>query len=254
MNFTGKKVLVTGGARGIGEAAVLAFREAGAEVAVGARSDKSFEAFVERNGNRGIHPALGDLGSRKACFGVVDKAASALGGLDVLVNSAGVFHETPFEEVSEAQFEETLAVNLGGVFYCSQAALPHLERAKDSPGGSIVTVVSDAGLIGFPLGSDYSAAKGGAANLTRALAVELAGRIRVNGVCPGNVDTDMIRQSAEASDDPHGYLENAKARAPMGRMARPQEVAAAILFLASEEAGFITGALLPVDGGGTAGF
>ena len=250
MDFTGKKVLVTGGARGIGEAAVLAFRDAGAEVAVGARTQASFEAFVERNGNQGIHAALGDLGTRKVSFAVVESAVAALGGLDVLVNSAGVFHEAPFEQISEEQFEETLRVNLGGVFYCSQAALPHLEKT----GGSIVTVVSDAGLVGYPLGSDYSAAKGGAANLTRALAVELAGRVRVNGVCPGNVDTDMIRQSAEASDDPAFYLQRAGERAPMSRMAKPEEVAAATLFLASDQACFITGALLPVDGGGTAGF
>lgn len=250
MGFSGKKVLITGGARGIGEATALAFRDAGAKVAIGARGQGSFEAFIERNGNRGFHAALGDLGSRKACFEVVEEAEAALGGLDVLVNSAGVFHEAPFEQIGEARFQETLNVNLGGVFYCSQAALPHLEKTK----GSIVTVVSDAGLIGYPLGSDYSAAKGGAANLTRALAVELAGRIRVNGVCPGNVETDMIRAAAEDSADPHGYLDEARARAPMKRMAKPEEVAAAILFLASDQASFITGALLPVDGGGTAGF
>jgi meso-butanediol dehydrogenase/(S,S)-butanediol dehydrogenase/diacetyl reductase len=250
MDFNGKKVLVTGGARGIGEATVLAFREGGADVAVGARGQASFDAFVERNGGERCYPALGDVASRQGCFDVVSAAFEHLGGLDVLVNSAGVFSESPFEEITEAQWEETWRVNAGGVFFCSQAALPHLEKS----GGSIVNVVSDAGLIGYPLASDYSAAKGGAANLTRALAVELAGRVRVNGVCPGNVDTDMIRASAEESGDAESYLEQARARAPMKRMARPEEVAAAICFLAGPEAGFITGALLPVDGGGTAGF
>jgi NAD(P)-dependent dehydrogenase (short-subunit alcohol dehydrogenase family) len=250
LNFAHKRVLVTGGARGIGAAAVLAFRARGAQVAVGARSRASFEALVARHGAGSLVAAIGEIGSRAAAHAVVETALAALGGLDVLVNSAGSFAEVAVADVTQAHWDETLAVNLGGTFFCSQAALPALERS----GGSIVNVASDAGLIGYPLGAAYSASKGGVVNLTRALAVELARRVRVNCVCPGNVDTDMIAAAAKASGDPAGYLERARSRAPWGRMAAPEEVAAAILYLASDEARFTSGAALTVDGAGTAGF
>jgi meso-butanediol dehydrogenase/(S,S)-butanediol dehydrogenase/diacetyl reductase len=250
LDFTDKRVLVTGGARGIGAATVMAFRAQGARVAVGARSLASFASFVARFEAADVLPAVGDLSDRTAAHGVVHAAIDGLGGLDVLVNSAGVFTEVAFADVTQAQWDETLGINLGGTFFCAQAALSALENSS----GNIVNVASDAGVVGYPLGSAYSAAKGGVVNLTRALAVELAGRIRVNCVCPGNVETDMIFQAAAHSGDAERYLANARARAPCKRMAKPQEVAAAILYLASREAAFTTGAALVVDGGGTAGF
>jgi NAD(P)-dependent dehydrogenase (short-subunit alcohol dehydrogenase family) len=249
-DFTGKRVLVTGGARGIGAAAALAFRARGAAVAVGARGLESFDAFVARHGARGFVAAPGDMRDRHGAHAVVEAAVRVLGGLDVLVNSAGIFTEVAIADVSQAHWDETLAVNLAGTFFCSQAALPALETA----GGNIVNVASDAGVVGYPNGAVYSASKGGVVNLTRAMAVELARRVRVNCVCPGNVETDMISAAARASGDAERYLKEARGRAPMGRMAKPEEVAAAILYLASDDAGFTTGAALVVDGGGTAGF
>ena len=248
-DFTDKKVLVTGGARGIGAATVAAFRAQGARVAVGARSRDSFDGFVARTG-LDVAPAIGHVGDRAGAHAVVAGAVQALGGLDVLVNSAGVFAEVPMADVTEAHWHKTISTNLGGTFFCCQAALPALEANR----GNIVNVASDAGLIGYPLGTVYSAAKGGVVNLTRAMAVELAQRIRVNCVCPGNVETDMILQAAAASDDPDAYLERARSRAHTRRMATPAEVAAAILYLASREASSTTGVALAVDGGGTAGF
>ncbi len=181
---------------------------------------------------------------------MVSAAVDALGGLDILVNSAGVFEEVAMSEVTQEQWDETIGVNLGGTFFCSQAALPALKASS----GNIVNVASDAGIVGYPQGTAYSAAKGGVVNLTRAMAVELARRVRVNCVCPGNVETDMIRNAAAASGDAQGYLSKARALVHPGGAWRPEEVAAAILYLASGDAGFTTGAALVVDGGGVAGF
>ncbi|HLY55624.1 MAG TPA: SDR family NAD(P)-dependent oxidoreductase [Stellaceae bacterium] len=249
-DFSGKRVLVTGGARGIGAAACSAFRASGARVAVGARGQESYELFLGSAEGGGFVPAIGDVVGQAAAGALVREAIARLGGLDVLVNSAGVFEEVAVEQATEAHWDRMIDVNLGGTFFCCQAALPALEAS----GGSIVNVASDAGLVGYPRGAAYSAAKGGVVNLTRALAVELAGRVRVNCVCPGNVDTLMIGEAAAASGDPDAYLAKARLRSPLKRMARPEEVAVAILFLASTEASFTTGAALTVDGGGLAGF
>jgi NAD(P)-dependent dehydrogenase (short-subunit alcohol dehydrogenase family) len=262
-NFTGKRVFITGGARGIGAATALALRARGARVAVGARSAASCDAFAARAAATGaaadaaegagtavILPIIGDIGDRAAAHAVLHAAIAALGGLDILVNSAGVFAEVAIADVTQEHWDETLRTNLGGTFFCSQAAIPALSEVA----GNIVNVASDAGLIGYPNGTAYSAAKGGVVNLTRAMAVELAGKVRVNCVCPGNVETDMILQAAAASGDAQRYLERARMRAPTRRMAKPEEVAAAILYLASAEAASTTGAALTVDGGGTAGF
>lgn len=250
MRFKDRKVLVTGGARGIGAATAAAFRDEGAIVAVGARSAASYDAFIARHGAANFHPALGRIGRRADCAAMVDGAIEALGGIDILVNSAGIFAEVPIEAVDQAHWDETVEVNLAGTFFCIQAALPALTAAKN---GAVINVVSDAGLMGYSKSPVYSAAKGGVANLTRALAIELAGRVRVNGVCPGNVDTDMIQAAAKASGDAAAYLKAADDYSPLKRMARPEEVAAAILYLASPIAGAVNGALLPIDGGGVCG-
>jgi NAD(P)-dependent dehydrogenase (short-subunit alcohol dehydrogenase family) len=248
--FSGKRVLVTGGARGIGAATVLAFCARGARVAVGARSMASYDSFRGRHEALDVLPAVGLIGRRVDACAVVAEAVRDLGGLDVLVNSAGVFAEVAIADVTEEHWNDTLSTNLGGTFFCSQAALPALIASS----GNIVNVASDAGLIGYPLGAAYSAAKGGVVNLTRAMAVELARQVRVNCVCPGNVETDMILEAAQASGDATAYLGRARDRAHTKRMATPGEVAAAILYLASRDAASTTGVALPVDGGGTAGF
>ena len=245
-DFQGKRVLVTGGARGIGAATCRAFRAAGAKVAVGARSMASFEAF----GAEGYVPAIGALETRAGCARVVEAAVARLGGLDVLVNSAGVYREVPIVEVDEAHWAETMAVNVAGTFFCSQAALP----ALDSSRGCIVNLGSDAGLMGAANAVAYAASKGAVVNLTRAMAVALAQRVRVNCVCPGFIWTDMVEQVAQASGDAAGYVAAARAHSPMNRMGTADEVAACILYLASDAAGFVNGVALPVDGGGLAGY
>lgn len=250
MRFDGKRVLVTGGARGIGAAAVEAFLKEGAHVAVGARSSDSYARFAAAHPGARIVPAIGPVGARAACAKVVAAAEIELGGLDVLVNSAGFFAEVPVEDIDQDHWDRIMETNVAGTFFCSQAALPELKKNR----GNIVNLASDAGLIGYPLGAAYSASKAAVINMSRAMVLELAGSIRINCVAPGNVDTDMIMQAAEASGNAAAYLAKAHARAPMRRMATPQEVADAILYLASDQASFVNGAILSVDGGGVCGF
>lgn len=250
MRFAGKKVLITGGARGIGAATTAAFLREGAQVAVGARSHASYDAFAAAHAKAAILPAIGEIGSRKLAADMVENAIARLGGLDILVNSAGYFAEVRVEDVDQAHWDQTMTTNVAGTFFTSQAALPALKATH----GSIVNVASDAGLIGYPMGAVYSASKAAVVNLTRAMVLELAQAVRINCVCPGNVDTDMIQQAAAATGDAAGYLAAAHNRSPMKRMARPEEVAAAILYLASPEAGFVNGAILSIDGGGVCGF
>ncbi len=242
--------MITGGARGIGAAIAAAFRNEGARIAINARSEDSIEACRQAQGHDYLGIA-GEVGPREACFDVVERAVAALGGLDVLIANAGIFAEVAFEDVTQEDLDANMSVNLGGVFFCAQAAMPALKQSR----GNIVAVASDAALISYAGAPAYSAAKGAVVSLVRSLAIGYAAHpVRVNCVCPGNVDTDMLRQSAAQASDPDAYLDDATARAPMRRMATPEEVAAAVLYLASDQAGFTTGTALPVDGGGIAGF
>lgn len=248
-SFAGKRVLVTGGTRGIGRAAVQAFLKAGARVAVNGRTAQSTHATLSQLGQNAF-AAPGDVARAEECRALVETAVEALGGLDVLVNCAGVARGGPAEGVTEALWDETLDTNLKGTFFCIQTALPHLRAGK----GNVVNLASDAGLIGEIGLAVYCASKGGVVNLTRALALELAPDVRVNCVCPGYVDTDMVRRDViDAAADPVEMEATLAASAPLNRIASPEEIATAVLYLASEEARFITGTALQIDGGTTAG-
>ena len=250
-DFTDKRVLVTGGTRGIGRAAVEAFLAARARVAINGRTARSADGAVGALG-RGdrLIPAPGDIGTLAGCEAAVAAAATGLGGLDILVNSAGVGEGGRMEDCDEALWNESLDVNLKGTFFCCRAALPDLRAAK----GNIVNVASDAGLMGVPRLVVYCASKGGVVNMTRAMALELAPDVRVNCVCPGYVDTDMVRRDMiEKDDDPAALEQWLVDYAPMKRIATPGEIAQAILYLASPEARFATGTALQIDGGTTAG-
>lgn len=249
MTFDGKRVLVTGGTGGVGAATVAYLRAAGARVAVGSRTQARFDTLTDAIGTQGLAPAIGELGSQQQCAAVVAQATDTLGGLDVLVNAAGIFEERAIEAVDQAHWDAHMTLNAGATFFCAQAAVPWLRSAH----GNIVNIASDAGMVGYTLGAAYSAAKGAVVNLTRTLAMELAPDIRVNCVCPGNVDTAMIQRAAAAAGDSAAYYAQANARSPLQRMARPEEIAAAIAYLASDSAAFTNGAILPVDGGGVCG-
>jgi len=251
MSLDGKRILITGSSRGIGQAAALVFLGLGANVAINGRTATSIaRGIAELGGGKRLIPALGDIATVNGCKEAVRSAVEGLGGLDVLVNSAGVADARPLSDCDEEMWDRILNVNLKGTFFCIRAAYPHLKASR----GNVVNVASDAGLIGEKKLSVYCASKGGVVNVTRALALELAPDVRVNCVCPGYVDTDMVRRDMiEKATDPAVAEADVMSYAPLKRMARPEEVGKAIAYLASDDAGFITGAALTMDGGSTAG-
>ena len=250
MEFDGKRVLITGSSRGIGQAAARVFHSLGAKVAINGRSAGSIaNGIAALGGGKRMIPALGDIATIKGCEEAVHSAVEGLGGLDVLVNSAGVGDARPLLDCDEAMWDQVLNVNLRGTFFCIRAAYPYLKASR----GNVVNVGSDAGLIGEKKLSVYCASKGGVVNVTRALALELAPDVRVNCVCPGYVDTDMVRREIENAADPALAEAEVMSYMPLKRMAHPEEIGKAIAYLASDDAGFITGAAFSIDGGSTAG-
>jgi len=248
MRFKNKVVLITGGTRGIGFATAKLFAQEGAHVViVGRDTDKTTKAACDIPG-RG---EAGDVSSARDCEHIVTQALKPSDRLDALVNCAGViFRNRTAEQTSEEEWNTTFDVNVKGTFLMSKYALPALRETK----GCIVNVSSYVGLVGFAGASAYAASKAAIINLTRSMALDHAHEgIRVNAVCPGSVDTDMIHVAWEQ----YGNVEQARRlwaeKHPLGRIASPEEVARAILFLASEDASFITGTALAVDGGITAG-
>ena len=249
LDFTDKRILVTGGTRGIGRAIVEAFLEAGARVAVnGSTEETTGKAVAELDAGDRVVAAPGSVGPEAACQSIVDAAAGGLGGLDVLVNNAGIGAGGPVEKTEEADWNRVIDINLKGVFFMTKHAASHLRESR----GNIVNVSSVLGLVGSPYGSTYAASKAGVISLTRSHALEF-GRagIRVNAVVPGGVDTDMLRRLALSFADSveAGYEILAKDAKAQRRIADPSEIAGPVLYLASELASFVTGATHVVDGG-----
>ena len=241
MEFVGKVVLVTGGGRGIGRAISAAFAQEGAAVAVGYREHGSDAQTVvdglRRAGRRAI-AVQGDVGRAAEAKAMVDQVLDEWERLDVLVNNAGILRRTPLADLTLQEWDEVLAINLTGVMLCAQAAAPAL-RAR---GGTIVNVASIRGLIGGT-SLAYAASKGGVVTLTKTLARNLAPQVRVNAVAPAFVDTALnvhltVEQRERIAD-----------QIPLGRLAEPDEIARAVMFLASARAAYITGQTLVVDGG-----
>ena len=250
MNFKDKRVLVTGASRGIGFEIARNFLEAGALVAVNGSSEQSVSAAVEKLGHEvQTVAAPGNLGTVAGCESAVATAVEAFGGLDILVNNAGVGAGRPIEECDEEMWAAHCDVNLKGLFFCCRAALPELRKSN----GNIVNIASDAGLMGVPGIVVYCGTKGGVVNMSKAMALEIAPDVRVNCVCPGYVDTDMIRISAKKKPDPDAYWQKMIDYAPLKRIASTDEIAHGVMYLASDKARFITGTSLAIDGGTTAG-
>lgn len=250
MQFGGKRILVTGATRGIGNATARAFQDAGARVAVNGRTEASVaEAIGSLGGGEDLVHAPGDVSQVDVCERMVKACVSELGGLDVLVNNAGVYFQGSMADTDEATWDYVLDANLKGLFFCSRAALPALKSSH----GNIVHVASEAGLTGYADSTAYCASKGAVVNLTRSMARELAPDIRVNCVCPGVIVTDLARAGFAIDGDEAAGLREQVSNYPVGRLGTPEEVAKAIVYLASEDAGFVNGIAFPIDGGATAG-
>jgi len=234
-----KRVIITGGSRGIGRAAVELFAAAGDSVAFLYRSADT--AAQEVASLTGAIPEKCDVGDEAAVPAAIAEAVSALGGVDVLVTAAGVAYKNFFDATDEAAFRRLHETNVGGTYRCIREVLPHMIREKR---GSIVTLSSIWGEVGASMEVAYSSTKASIIGMTRALSKEVApSGVRVNCVSPGVIDTDM---NADLSGDDRASLAE---EIPLGRFGTAAEVARAIYFLASEDASYITGQVLGVDGG-----
>jgi NAD(P)-dependent dehydrogenase (short-subunit alcohol dehydrogenase family) len=250
MRFDKRVALVTGGTSGIGEATAVLFAEEGAQVAIIGRNEERGNAVVQRIGRDAIFiPA--DVCSADDCRRSIERTVDAFGRIDVLFNNAGVYFANDAVDCSEDEWDAQIDTSLKGAFLMSKFALPHM-IAQGS--GSIVHCSSGWGLVGGAKAVAYCAAKGGMILMTKAMAIDHGPQgIRVNAVCPGDTDTPMEHEDAENQglswDD---FVHEAVAGRAIERMATPEEIARAVLFLASDESAFTTGVALPVDGGGVA--
>jgi NAD(P)-dependent dehydrogenase (short-subunit alcohol dehydrogenase family) len=243
MKLSGKVAIVTGGSRGIGKATAMLLAQQGANVVITSKDKTSLENAAREMKN--VIAVSGDIRNKIDVENVVKNALETFGKIDILVNNAGIFPKVkPLHEISEEEWNDIIDVNLTGQFRFTKAAIPHLMKTN----GCIVNVSSDAGLKSFENfeADAYTASKGALVLLTKAWAIEYAKyKIRVNCVCPGIVETDMTKP----------YLGNEVDRAmaiaehPIGRIGMPEDVAKAILYLVSDDSSWITGAILPVDGG-----
>ncbi len=243
----GKVALVTGATRGIGRAVALELAARGAHLVLTGRSAESLAAVA------GALPSAAslalDLTAPGAAEALVEAAVGRWGRLDVLVNNAGLLLPGAAPELSDEAWDRTFALNVTALFRLSRAAV-RVMRAQG--GGSIVNVASDWALVGARGALAYAASKGAVAQITRSMALDHAREgIRVNAVCPGDTDTDMLAEE-HAGESREATLARLGAAIPLGRVAQPGEVARVVAFLASEEASFMTGALVPVDGGNSA--
>ena len=243
--LAGRRALVTGSTRGIGLAVARAMAEAGARVAVNSR-DATAVATVARELGGGAVGIAEDLGRPEGCARLVEEAIERLEALDIVVNNAGMAMAAQSVELSAADWQRTIDLDLSAVFYCSQATARHMLSRQ---GGSIVNVASLQAFAPLARRVAYAAAKGGVVALTKSLASEWAPHVRVNAVAPAYVATPMVEALVrEGRVDPSAI----RARTPLARMARPEEIAATIVFLASDASSYVTGETLMVDGGWTA--
>ena len=251
-SFEGKSVLVTGATSGIGEAIAMRFASLGARLLLTGRRDLSLADLAARFPSSGgeVRYLAADLSDPGAADRLVAEAVRLFGGLDALVNNAGILFRGTALECTDEQWDATVLTNVTAAFRLSRAAL-RVMTAKKS--GNIVNIASDWGLVGARGAAAYGASKGALVQLTRSMALDhAADGVRINAVCPGDTDTHML-DGAMSGVPRAQLLDQLGGAIPLGRVGRPSEVADAVCFLASDQSSFITGAMLAVDGGNSAG-
>ncbi len=247
--LAGKVALITGGTSGIGAATTEAFVRAGARVLFTGRNEDRAHALAERIGNEVCFEAA-DVRRDEDCRRTVDAALDRFGALDILFNNAGIVTFGNIDTTADAVWADTFATNVTGVFHMCRAAMPHLRNG----GGSIVNNASDWGLVGGRDALAYTASKGAVVLLTKSLALDHAREgVRVNAVCPGDTYVERWRERSDPHEDFAAELTATGAAIPMGRVGEAAEIAQAVLYLASDDASYVTGQCLVVDGGNTAG-
>lgn len=253
VDLSGKTAIVTGASRGIGKSIAGELARAGAKVALVARSeDKLTENAAEITAAGGTATVYAcDVADSAAANKVVDAVVAEWGQLDILVNNAGITRDTLLPRMSDEEWDDVIATNLRSVFLFSRAAAGAMMRTKS---GRIINISSTSGIMGNPAQCNYSASKAGVIGFTQTLARELASKrrqITVNAICPGFIATDMTAALIKAAGE-EAVMERIKAAVPLQRQGQPEEIADAVLYLASDSAAYVTGQVLVVDGGLTA--
>jgi NAD(P)-dependent dehydrogenase (short-subunit alcohol dehydrogenase family) len=251
MKLNGRVALITGGTEGMGFATARLFLKEGAKVVITGRSQEKGRKAIRSLGRLGeVEFVRGDVSRSEDAKSMVERTVERFGKLDILFNNAGVYLEKLAEDTTEEDWDRVLDTNLKGTFLVTKFAIPYMKKQRS---GSIINNSSDAGLVGNRACPAYCASKGAITIMTKAMALDYAKySIRVNCVNPGTIDTPMLACEVRASSDPKNYLKRANEEHPIGRVGRPEEVANAVLFLASDQSSFVTGAALSVDGGLTA--
>lgn len=246
----GKVALVTGGASGIGRATAELFAREGASVVIIDMNEKAAQTAAREIGASTIFQAA-DVTKADDCERAVQHVVREFGGIHILFNNAGLIRRASVTELSEDDWDRVMAVNVKSIFLMSRLVIPIMATAG---GGVIVNMASGWGLAGGPRAAAYCASKGAVVLLTKAMAIDHGPQnIRVNCICPGDTDTDMLRDEAQQLGENENHFLADSARRPLGRVGRPQEIAQAALYLASDASSFVSGTALIVDGGGLAG-
>ncbi len=249
MDFKDKVVLITGAGAGIGKATAKAFAERGAYVVVADVDARAGRETAGEIGDRALFIEV-DVSDRDSVRQMVERTEERFGRIAILVNNAGIYHQGDVLETPEEVWNRVLSVNLTGMYLCAQQVLPQMVSQGK---GVIVNVASEAGMVAIGGQVAYNVSKAAVISLTQSMAVDFARRgIRVNAVAPGTTETPLVEAALNKADDPKKARRKLEECRPLNRLGRPEEIAAAILALASDELGYATGAVLAIDGGYTA--
>ncbi|HEX4786431.1 MAG TPA: glucose 1-dehydrogenase [Candidatus Sulfotelmatobacter sp.] len=244
--LNGKTGIVTGAGSGIGRACAIALAAEGAQVVLVARRRNRLEEVAKEIGESAF-PIPADVSRTSDISRLIDETVRHFGGLNFLVNNAGVLHIGNAEQITEEQWDHTFNLNVRGLWLLSRAALPPMRKAR---GGSIINIASTLGLVGAPNRAAYAASKGAVVLLTKAMAIDHGHEnIRVNAVCPSFVETELTAAVLSQAPDPAAVRRERTAAHPIGRLGRPEDIGGLAVYLASDESSWLTGAALPVDGG-----